>query len=183
MDSPQPVTPDLQTLMSLFYGSSANLGQFEEVAATDMPAVYARLLAHEEHMTVTVESFHQSPVDVRVIDTLITQTHYARKILLQRQSDGHVVQFGIVRLNFSYLSPEVRAEIESQETPLGRILINHQVLREVQLASLWRVDCGPDLRKLFNIDADRAITYGRTALIYCNGEPAVELIEIVTPEE
>jgi len=25
-------------------------------------------------------------------------------------------------------------------------------------------------------------TYGRTALIYCNGEPAVELLEIVTPD-
>jgi hypothetical protein len=24
--------------------------------------------------------------------------------------------------------------------------------------------------------------YGRTALIYCNGEPAIELLEIVTPQ-
>jgi hypothetical protein len=25
------------------------------------------------------------------------------------------------------------------------------------------------------------ITYGRTAIIHCDGEPAVELLEIVTP--
>ena len=182
MDSPQPVTPDLQTLVGLFYQTSEGLGRFEEVTSADMPQVYVGLLAHDEHMTVTVESFHQSPVDVQVVETLITDTHYSRKILLKRQSDQKVVQFGIVRLDFSYLSPAVRKEIESQQTPLGRILINHQVLREVQLASLWKVECGSDLRSLFGTEAAATTTYGRTALIYCNGEPAVELLEIVTPE-
>ena len=61
----------------------------------------------EEHMTVTVEEFHHSPVDV-VLAKKTVLPHYARKILLSRQTDGRVVQFGIVRLNFSYLAPEVQ---------------------------------------------------------------------------
>ena len=74
----------------------------------------------------------------------------------------------------------MRAEIESQNTPLGRILIEHNVMRQVQLISLWKVAPGEELRKLFGL-ADADVTYGRTALIYCNGVPAVELLEIVAP--
>jgi hypothetical protein len=131
-------------------------------------------------MTVTVERFHNGPVDVRVLDTLVSGDHYARKILLTRHGDGVVVQFGIMRLDFSCVSPDVRCEVESQATPLGRILIQHNVLRGVHLRRLWRVTPGEDLRRHFSISSD-AVTYGRTAIIDCNGRPAIELLEIVAP--
>jgi hypothetical protein len=85
-----------------------------------------------------------------------------------------------MRLDFRCVTPEVRRRIESQETPLGRILIEHNVLREVHLTRLYRVVPGPDLQKLFGMRPDQ-ITFGRTAIIHFDGEPAVELIEIVTP--
>src|SRR5690349_11298284 len=109
--------PDLDTLVALFYADPAQLGRFELVTADQMPPDYQTLLAHQNHMTVTVEHFHNSPVDVRVLKSQLTGTHYARKILLARQSDGIVVQFGIVRINFAYLSDEVRREIESRSRP------------------------------------------------------------------
>ncbi len=173
--------PDLETLVALFYDDPDRLGRFEEAAARDVPQPYSALLDHREHMTVTVESFHRSRVNVKVLQTRSSPTHYARKILLTRQSDGAVVLFGIVRLNLSYLDEPVRQEILSQRTPLGRILIEHNVLREVELVALWRIACGPDLREYFSLPAGTGVTYGRTALIHCNGEPAVELLEIVAP--
>ncbi len=173
-------TPELRALGSLFYASLDELGQFREVDPEELPEPARRLLWHDEHMTETVEAYHDSPVDVAVLQAHHTPTHYSRRILLNRQSDGQVVQFGIVRLNLSSLAPHVREEIERQETPLGRILIQHNVLREVRPMSLWCVVPGPNLRKLFGIDEDSRC-YGRTALIYCDGLPAVELLEIVTP--
>jgi len=164
-------SPVLDALAELF---------FEEIPRDGAPPPYDQLLAHHQHMTVTVERFHNSPVDVQVLDVHQTKTHYARKIVLTRQSDGRVVQFGLVRLCLDFLQPEVRREIESQSSPLGRILIDHNVLREVQLISLWKVVAGEDLRKLFRLE-NSDTTYGRTALIYCNGVPAVELLEIVAP--
>lgn len=175
-----PATPDLKGLIGLFYEDSESLGRFEEVGSQDIPDKYRELLAHDDHMTVTVESFHDCRVDVDVLDTRVTGTHYARKILLRRQSDGHVVQFGIVRLNFAYLGPQVRREIERQRTPLGRVLIEHDVLRTVQLVALWKVDAGVELARLLDIPHP-SCTYGRTAVIYCNGEPAVEVLEVVAP--
>jgi chorismate-pyruvate lyase len=177
---PQPVTPDLETLARLFYDTLGSLGDFTEVSVEELPDAYRLLLAHDAHMTVTVEQFHNSPVRVRVLDKRVTQTHYARKILLERQSDGAVVQFGIMRVNFACLTAEVREEIASEAAPLGRILIQHDVLRKVQLFSLWRVTMGAELTRRFGLERP-GVTYGRTALIELNGVPAVELIEIIAP--
>lgn len=131
-------------------------------------------------MTVAVEEFHHSPVSVQVLERKTDGQRYSRRILLQRQSDRRVVQFGIVRLNFEFVLPTVCREIESELIPVGRVLIQHNVLREIELVSLWQVSPGPDLCRLFNIRPNN-ITYGRTALIHLNGQPTVELLEIVAP--
>ena len=177
-----PPVAELQGLISLFYGDPAVLGEFEEREAGDCPVPYQRMLAHEAHMTVTVERRHGCNVDVEVLKTAHEPKHYLRKILLRRRTDHRVVQFGIVRLALDPLDSQVRDEILSQRIPLGRVLIEHDVMRHVQLNALWRVACGTDLAAYFEVDCGH-ITYGRTALIYCNGEPAVELLEIVAPED
>ncbi len=180
--SSRPVSPNLDCLINLFYADNASdLGEFTEVVSDEMPEWFRSLIDHNEHMTVTVESHHNSRVDVEVLETTVSDEHYSRKILLRRQSDQAVVQFGIVRLCFDYVDDEVRREIEAQQTPLGRVLIEHDVLREVQLTRLWRVSAGDDLAAALQLEPG-TIVYGRTALIYCNGEPAVELLEIVTPQ-
>jgi chorismate-pyruvate lyase len=172
--------PDLDALLGLFYDDADRLARFEKIEPAEVPEPYATLLNHHEHMTVTVESFHGGPVNVNVLQTHVTPTHYARKILLKRASDDAVVMFGLVRLDMRCVDEPVRREIQSKKTPLGRILIEHNVLRQVELVGLWKVACGPDLEEYFGPNASN-LTYGRTALIYCNGEPAVELLEIVAP--
>jgi chorismate-pyruvate lyase len=172
--------PDLETLLSLFYQDIAQFGTIAATPADAMPAVARKLLDHEHHMTVTVEDYHNCEVDVQVLETLFDGQAYSRKILLTKQTDSTVVQFGIVRLHFEFLATHVQQEIMAEETPLGRILINHNVLRRVELSQLWKIQVGQDLAELFRITPD-TIVYGRTAWIYCNGEPAIELLEVVTP--
>src|SRR5436190_10008448 len=173
--------PALYHHASMIYENLAELGTFEEVLAQGLPQPYRRLLAHHEHMTVSVETHHGCPVDVEVITAKQSGDYYSRKIVLHRQSDRRVVLVGIPRLNLRLVDDDVRHEILSENKPLGRVLIDHNVLREVQLASLYRIVPGRDLRELFEL-ADPLATYGRTAFIYCDGYPAVELLEIVMPE-
>jgi chorismate-pyruvate lyase len=172
--------PALDHLAGLFYPSMQELGTFTEVLVLETPEPYRTLLAHHQHMTVTVERFHESPVDVEVLETLRDGEYYSRQIVLHRQSDGGVVLFGIPRLNLLLMGDEVRREILDEHTPLGRVLIDHNVMREVQLASLYRVEPGPALCRLFRLAAPRT-TYGRTAFIYLDGYLAIELLEIVSP--
>ncbi|HBE69394.1 MAG TPA: hypothetical protein DDW52_14705 [Planctomycetaceae bacterium] len=180
-ESPPPIVA-LDELLGLFCSNPAELGKFEPRSIDQCPRDYQTILAHQSHMTVTVEKRHGCPVDVQVLETDFTETHYLREIVLRRQNDRRVVQYGIVRLALAALQPQVRDEIMAQRIPLGRVLINHDVLREVQLHGLWHVDYGPRLAATFELDVPQE-SYGRTALIYCDGEPAVELLEIVAPEE
>lgn len=177
-----PSTADLDTLVGLFFPKGNELATFEARHHTELPQAYRRLLAHTGHMTVTVEDRHNCSVDVEVLRVEQSATHYSRKILLRRQSDRRVVQFGIVRLALETLDEDSRNEIISQRVPLGRVLIEHGVMRAVQLLGLWQVTCGSELARHFQVEVGH-VTYGRTALIYCNSEPAVELLEIVAPED
>jgi chorismate-pyruvate lyase len=172
--------PALDHLAGLFYSELAELGAFEEVLAEAVPEPYRKLLAHHEHMTVAVEQHHGCKVDVEVLRAQTDGDYYSRKILLHRQSDRGVVLFGIPRINLRLLADDVRREIVGQTTPLGRVLIEHNIMREVQLASLYRVEPGPDLQRLMGLPAN-ATTYGRTAFIYLDGYIAIELLEIVSP--
>jgi chorismate-pyruvate lyase len=174
------IGPDLPTLFALFRPTDP-LPEYELVPPDAVPPPYDRLLVHEHHMTVTVEEYHGDLVDVVILDRRQDGDSYARKILLKLQKSGTIVQFGIVRIRLDLCSPEVRARIVEGQTPLGRILIEHNVLRRIEPTAFLRVVPGPALTSWFGL-ARPTPTYGRLALIHCDGQPAVELLEIVAPE-
>ena len=179
MNEARWATPDLQSLVDLFYAEPAELGEFQELQSDLLPTAYQTLLSHNAHMTVTLEEFHQSAVSVEVLDCQQTATHYSRKIVLRRNSDHLPVLFGIVRLSLNFLPEHVQQEIVAQQTPLGRVLIRNNILRNVKLLSLWEVKPGVELVELFSaLEPEQPSCYGRTALSYCDGLPAVELLEI-----
>lgn len=179
MESLPKVVPDHQILARLFYENEEELGDFFEATADHLPAPFRQLLAHDEHMTVANEQFHGGPVSLEALREKVTATHYARTSLLRRPGDGRAIQFGVVRLNFAYLDDPVRRDIEARRIPLGRVLMQHNVLRHVELIALWRIRPEPELLRYLLPHEDGCV-YGRTALIYCNGEPALELLEIVS---
>ena len=61
---------------------------------------------------------------------------------------------------------------------LGRVLIEHDVLREVELITLWRITPGPVLQKQLGVGESDSI-YGRSAQILVDERPTVQLLEIV----
>ena len=176
-DSPN-LFAELHSLVGIFFADVSQLGKFREIVAAETPEPQHALLNHEHHMTVTVEKFHSCPVNVEVIQATKTEQSYSREILLRKTTDQTIVQYGIVRLNFEHLAAEVIREIEAKETPLGRILINHNVLRQVKLLSLYEIVPGLRMQEVCNLSPEHSV-YGRTALIYCDDKPAVELLEVV----
>jgi hypothetical protein len=172
--------PDLETLLALFAPADV-LRAAEPVPGDQVPQPYQDLLVHKHHMTVTVEAHHGHLVDVKVLEVNRSADFYARKILLQLQADGRIVQFGIARVNFQYCSDKVKHEILSEQIPLGRVLIQNGVLRKIEPTAYLRVTPGRDMMGWFGLKEPR-ITYGRLALIHTNRQPAVELLEVVAPE-
>ena len=173
------LVPDLDQLVLLFHASLAEVGEFREVTAMDLPAKYHRLLAHDHHMTVAMETFHQTPVELQVVHELGDNASYAREIVLRRATDGVPVQYGIVRIHWEFLPLSARGPIETQAAPLGRILIEQDVLRQVRLSQLWSIRPSPWLQEQLE-DASGNEIFGRTAMIHCDGSPAIELLEIAS---
>jgi hypothetical protein len=170
--------PDLHTLLDLF--PPPDVVDPEIVPAGEVPPPYHDLLVHRHHMTVTVERYHGDLVDVRILARRLTGDSYARKILLTLRQTGRVVQFGIARVNFRYCSEPVRREIVAGRTPLGRILIERNVLRRVEPTAYLRLTPGPAMMGWFDL-ADPVPVYGRLGIIHCDERPAVEVLEIVAP--
>jgi chorismate-pyruvate lyase len=165
-------------LATLFYASLSELGQFEPVAVEELPADYRKLLAHNDHMTVALEAWHKSPVSVAALNEWRDEASYARTSLLSRQSDGAVVQFGMMRIWLSDLPEAAQQEIASKSAPLGRVLIEHNLLREVELITLWKIVPGRVLRQHLGVSGREPI-YGRTAQILVDERPTVQLLEIL----
>jgi hypothetical protein len=137
------------------------------------------LLVHHEHMTVMLEKHHGSPVAVKVYEEHRDGDIYTRKIALSPTPSGSVVEWGICRLNFRHISPKVRDEILAKVSPLGAVLIKHKVHRRVKPRYFLRLPAHSEILKMFGAPDNAEPVYGRIGTIYCDNEPAIELLEIV----
>jgi len=144
-----------------------------------IPAPEDHLLVHHDHMTVVLQNHHGAPVTVHVIEEHLQGDHYTRMIKLTPTGSDKVVEYGIVRLDLSFISPRVRDEILARKLPLGAILIKHEVHRRIKPRYFLHFPAGGQVLGLFG-DGYIEPAYGRIGTIFCDGEPAIELLEIVT---
>lgn len=175
-------------LIRMFPQAAAGFGTLRAMRPDELPEPYRELLDHRSHMTVAMERWCGGQVGLEVVATrfapaLRSGDHglYAREILLTR-GWGAVVQYGIVQIDLSVLDAATAAAILAAKAPLGRILIDANLLRDVHDVGLLEVVPGPHLGRLFGVAAaEAARTFGRVAEISLGGRPAVELLEIAAP--
>ena len=125
-------------------------------------------------------AWHRSNTAAIVIDQRFENELYLRRSLLRTGGTGKIVQLGYVRFNFEYVTECVRKEILAGIIPLGRVLIQHNVLRHVDLGAILRFTAGPGLAKRLQMKEGQ-VTDGRMATIFCYGSPAIDLLEISAP--
>jgi len=171
---------ELLSLTRLFPEPETLFLRAEHIPSAITPEPYKTMLVHDHHMTLAMETHHRCSVDVRVLDRQLHGTEYARKIQLLKQGTESVVQFGIIRFHLEYVTQAVRDEVIAGQTPLGRILINHNVLRHIDLGAILEITAGPGLARYLPMSVGE-VTYGRLATIFCNRQPALDLFEISAP--
>jgi len=184
-----------------------DIAGLEAVEPDSVPEPARGLLDHQSHMTVAMERFHGTEVRLRVAAVVdrpdVPGTWYAREILLEKP-DGVVVQYGIVRIDLGAVDAETARTIRAGRRPLGRVLIDAGVLRDVHRVALVAIRPGPHLAGLMRLPTggshgngpratpssapvpppgpgEGGCVYGRVAEILLNGRPAVQLLEIVAP--
>ena len=171
---------ELLSLTKRFPEYEALFLRAEHIPSAVTPEPYKTMLVHDHHMTLAMEGHHNCTVDVRVLDSNLSGSEYARKIQLLKHGTETIVMFGIIRFHLEYVTVAVRNEVLAGHTPLGRILINHNVLRHIDLGAILEITAGPALARYLAMPVG-AITYGRLATIFCNRQPALDLLEISAP--
>lgn len=178
------LTPTRFSLCKCPSEALASLGgsmECSEVQPGVMPAGPRQLLVHTAHMTATLGNFYGEPVRLQVLEDRLTAGAYWRKILLFPRRSNRIVEFGIVRLYLQYIPKVACDEILSRRTPLGAVLIKHNVHRRVE--PRWYIKAPRrEVVDCFGTPAEGLPEeiYGRIGTIFCNGEPAIELLEMVT---
>jgi hypothetical protein len=179
----------LSDLLRLFPSAGIEPADLERIEPREMPEPYRTLLVHREHMTVTLEEHHGSKVDLVVLERRREGDDYARRLILTAGPGGKVVLAGIMKLRLDVAGEAVRRRVVEEGAPLGRILIEHDVLRVIEPLAYLRVRMSPAIADLFRAPGAAGFTYARVAAITCStreapraAEPAVELLEIVRPE-
>jgi chorismate-pyruvate lyase len=171
---------ELLSLTKLFPEPDELFLSAEHIPSAVTPEPYKTMLVHNHHMTLTMEAHHACSVDVRVLDSKLNGSEYARKIQLLKHGTDTIVMFGIIRFHLEYVTEAVRNEVLAGQTPLGRILINHNVLRHIDLGAILEITAGPALARSLAMPVG-GVTYGRLATIFCNRQPALDLLEISAP--
>ena len=168
-------------LLLAFFGES-RLPQCLEIDVEEVPQRERDLLAHRRHMTVTLEEHYRDRVKVVPYRVHQQGDLYGRKLDLVADSSGLVVMTGIMLFNFSCCDSKVRDLILAEEVPLGRILIENRILRRISSETFVRVEARDPFVQRFDLKTPQP-AFGRLATIFYNGEPAVDLLEVVRPED
>jgi chorismate-pyruvate lyase len=167
----------LHSLCDWFYEDRLSMEGCEPIEVEALPYEYRDLLVHTEHMTERLAAYHGRPVELIVLNHEQRGEIYSRNVLLQLAGTEHVVEFGVVRLDLRFMTPQVRQGVLDREIPLGAILITNDVMRRIEPRWYFRFSADAPMCAHFGGDAE---AYGRVGLIHCEGEPAIELLEVVT---
>lgn len=168
--------PNLESLLACFPDEPPIRAEY--LAAIPQP--YSVLLAHDHHMTVALEKHHGKPVEVRVLHSRTMGEEYHRRIVLVLRGTETVVLYGLVRLHLPMVPEPARGEILEGKKPLGRVLIERDVLRRVEHTALLRFSSRKVDMERFNLPGPCPL-FGRLAYLHCLDKPAIELLEVVRP--
>ncbi len=160
------------------HGPAGAVLRAEQISAADLPHPAAQLLGHDHHMTVALSEHYGEPVRLKVLTERLEADQYAREILLRLPGSERVVEYGIVRIDLELMPAAVVRAIREQSTPLGEILIQHDVLRNIEILWFLRFPDDSPLTRHFD-SVEVGVLYGRIGVIHCNHLPAIELLEVV----
>lgn len=146
-----------------------------------VPEPYRRLLVHLDDMTPTLETFHGTPMRLRVMGACRAGEEYYREVTLLREDNGRPVEFGAIKIYLDRFAAAAREEILRERLPLGRILQTQHIAHTSRPAAFFRVASDHLINDVLQLTGAQ-ILYGRRNTLYDPaGRPLAEIVEILPP--
>ena len=150
----------------------------KEVSPREIPFPYRSLLVHENDMTLTLERHFGGRVVLRTLSTVLNKNWYMRRVLLVQEYTGRPVEMGAIRLRLESFTIRVRAQIERNEVPLGRILRDSDVDFKSQPRAFLLLEPNSEMMGVFWMREARTL-YGRQTELYKAGNKIGDIVEIL----
>lgn len=178
-----PGASDILYPLSCF-GCDASKGvtRAKILEAQELDEPYRTLLAHDRDMTGTLETYFKQPMTLRVHVKKIEGDSLYRQVSLLCANDGRPAEFGAIRIDLSCFDEQTRELVAACETPLGRVLREHNVAYVSNPSAYLEVT--PDELLGEALGDARGPLYGRkNELKMPDGRAIAQIIEILPPLE
>lgn len=175
-----PATRTLERLCRGFDALDDVAASREWVDPAEVPPPFDRLLVHRNHMTTTLRDYYHEALVLDVLQHRLHGSIYTREILLRLERTERVVELGIARIHLDRMPAGVRQAVLERRTPLGDILIRHDVMREIRPRGFLKLPLSSGIRHYLQGASEGTQVYGRIGVIEVNRVPAIEVLEIVT---
>jgi chorismate-pyruvate lyase len=153
------------------------------VVPESIPEPQRSLLVHDRDMTPTLEKFHGSPIELRILKCWWTGDSLMREVVLVLKENGRPVEFGAIRIDISAISGEARKVILENRLPFGTILKEYVIDHMSRPSAFLRVLPDAVMRQALGLK-DSEPLYGRcNSLLDLNGRLLAEVVEILPPFE
>jgi hypothetical protein len=147
--------------------------------AEAMPQPYRALLAHENDMTQTLQTYHGEETVLKVHQSKHDGTDYLREVSLVLAPSGSAVEYGAICLHLAPFSDTMREAILDNTRPLGALIASQQLKVTHNPGPYFSVQ--PDARILDLLSLKQASTlYGRCNTIRLSDDtPIAQVVEIL----
>lgn len=150
----------------------------EFIDGAEMPEPYAGLLVHHSDMTPRLGEFHQSQIDLDVLDHEESKDYLMRAVVL-RDSQQRPVEFGAIGIRLEVFNESLRKQIVKAEGPLGGLLANHQFTHSSSPKAYFRVKADEYISQQLQCPVG-TVLYGRcNALLANDGLTFADIVEIL----
>lgn len=184
IDATAPMTPalDLFYPMNEFYGRSlVPVPPIIRVEGCDVPEPYRTLLVNERDMTPTLAHAYQRKMQLRILKRFLTDSVFARQIVLEIEGDGRVVVFAAIKIYLERFSPEARGLILEGKLPFGTILHRQGIIHSSRPSAFFQVAADEAINHALGLTG-RPMLYGRrNALLNSSQVPLAQVLEILPP--
>ena len=147
----------------------------------EVPEPYRGLLVHDRDMTPTLAEAYRETMELRILQKIVREDVFTRKIVLKGADSGRIVVFAAIKIYLDHFDAEGRRLILAGGKPFGTILHEQGIRHFSRPEAFIQVLADDWIRGALSL-ADASPLYGRrSALWNSTGNALAQVLEILPP--
>ena len=176
------LTASLMWPLNLFYAYyKRDMPEITPLFDWHLPDAFKRLLAHENNMTPTLESFYESTIHIERLNVVPDRDECSREVVLRLDTSKKPVEYGASRIFLHTLPAQAVDLICEGHMPLGSILNQCGCHHTVELSGFFKVKPTSFFTNVFSSTHGTPLYGRRNSLVALDGNPIAEVCEILPP--